>query len=177
MIPYTIYYYFFLIESFTNEVRVPFHSLGVSVVSFSTFFARFLTRTESKLSHMLLFSVLFCFVFLFVCVCFLSALLDWAELALTTNKSLSYLLFFTHIIYKALYSIDTKADMSHILSKCCNCSQFHEHSHLLWRSGSDTWKWDILILTVQLGNVYIHWLLLSHCLLWTHAHTHTQMKL
>lgn len=61
-------------------------------------------RTESKLKCLicLVFGVLF------------PTLLDGAELGLTRNESLSYLLFITHIIYKALiYSSDTEG--RHIL--------------------------------------------------------------
>lgn len=85
----------FKIDSLPKETCVLFHSPGISVVSFSTLLARFFyeNRIKTKMSH------LFGFWWVF------STLLDGAELALTRNKSLSYLLFITHIIYKAfIYS-------------------------------------------------------------------------
>lgn len=66
-------------------------------------------RIKTTMSHLFGFccAVLFCF----------STLLDGSEQALTRNKTLSYLLFITHLIYKAhIYSSDTEGrHISHLV--------------------------------------------------------------
>lgn len=154
--------YFFKIDRLPKEICVLSSFSGDCCCIFFYPSCYIFMRTESKPQCLIFlgFAVLFCF----------STLLDGSELALTGNKSLSYLLFITHVIYKAhIYSSDTKVGMSHILSKCHTDCQLHKLSSFLWRNRSHTWNHNILILTVWLGNIYIHWLLLSHYLFWRHT--------
>lgn len=117
--------------------------------------------------------LLCCFILLFNTARWIWASSDWKQ---------AFKLFVVYHTqdYISIVQIQ-KVGTSHILSECHTCCQLPELSYLLWRKRSHTWNHDILILTVWLGNIYIHWVLLSHYLLWRHAHmnthTHTEKNL